>query len=107
MMYLLLDVFKNSLGCFTVWSLYDIYNKDKKQWINYRFYKYSFFIFAFHGVPLLLFKNILKHFIPNNTVFNFGSYITIFISIVALSILQAMLMEKFFNSSYKILTGNR
>jgi peptidoglycan/LPS O-acetylase OafA/YrhL len=100
------DLFKNLLGCFTVWYLYDFFNQ-KNQWKNYIFYNYSFFIFAFHGIPTLILIKISSVLSQGNPYYVFVGYLIIFISVLLTSIFVAKITNKLFPKAYKTLTGSR
>lgn len=99
------NIIKDLIGCYTVWSAYDYFNQ-KRQWKNYSFYQYSFFIFAFHGIPTLLFVKLSQIF-KNNEYYLFGLYLIIFISIIVMSVTIAKVAQLKMPTLYKLLIGNR
>lgn len=100
------NVFKDCLGCLTVWYLYDLCNREI-QWKNYSFYNYSFFIFAFHGIPTLVLIKISNVLCQGNPYYLFLAYLFIFISVIVTSLFTAKSLNKLFSKAYKILTGSR
>lgn len=103
---LLFSFFKNLIGIVALWQLYDLLPIKYKQY-HPKIYKYSFFIFAFHGIPINFIKALLKLKLPNTYLFNFGIYLFSFIIVVFVSILSAKLIDKYANKIYIILTGSR
>lgn len=100
------DLVKNLLGCFTVWYLYDFFNQ-KNQWKNYSFYNYSFFIFAFHGIPTLILTKISSNLFSDHPIFLFVSYLSIVAFIVVFSIFIVRIFSKIFPVFYNVLVGSR
>jgi surface polysaccharide O-acyltransferase-like enzyme len=101
-----LDLVKNLLGCFTIWYLYDFFNK-KNQWKNYSYYKYSFFIFTFHGIPTVVLIKISSILTQENPYYLFLAYLNIFILVIVTAICIAKIINKLYPKTYKILTGSR
>jgi len=103
---ILLLYFKNIIGIVALWQLYDCTVSSNEK-LPY-FYKYSFFIFAFHGIPVNYIGQILVLILPNNIpMLNFGVYLFSFILALIVSVLVANLLDKKFNKIYRILTGSR
>lgn len=100
-----LNLFKDLLGCVAFWSLYDLLNL-KKQWNNFTFYKYSFFIFAFHGIPTLLFVKLLKQIFINKYVL-FLAFCFTPLLILLLSILLASTINRLSPKFYSLICGSR
>ncbi len=101
-----LNIFKDLVGCVSLWYLYDFLN-FKKQWSNYKFYNYSFFIFAFHGIPTLILVKASIALSKENSLLLFMSYIIIISSMVIISILIGMGVKKMFPNLYNVLVGSR
>lgn len=99
------NVIKDIVGCVAVWYMYDFFN-HKVQWKNYSFYQYSFFIFAFHGIPTVILVKLSQIF-KNNEYLTFLAYVSIVILIVLISIFIGNLIKKSMPQVYRLLTGNR
>jgi hypothetical protein len=99
------NLIKDLIGGVAIWYFYDLLNSNE-QWSNYSFYKYSFFIFAFHGIPtaLMVKMSTLKF---TNQYYIFISYVGIFVFMVLFSILMAKITEKLLPNVYKMVTGSR
>jgi surface polysaccharide O-acyltransferase-like enzyme len=96
---------KDLLGIIALWQIYDI--KIFKNNKIFFFYKYSFFIFAFHGLSIIYLKEFLKLILPNEPLVHFGIYLFSFLFVLLLSTLIAFLIDKYINKFYLILTGFR
>lgn len=97
---------KDLLGCLAIWYLYDLLNQ-KSQWKNCNFYKYSFFIFAFHGIPTVILTKISISLSKNDPLLLFVSYFFIGPLVILLSIFSGMIVKKTFPNFYNILVGAR
>ena len=100
------SILKDFIGCMAVWYLYDFLNQ-KTQWRNYEFYNYSFFIFAFHGIPTLILVKISSILFKDHSFLLFIAYLFIVPFIIILSIFIGTMTRKMFPYSYKILVGTR
>lgn len=100
------NMIKDFLGCIAVWLLYDLLNK-KKQWKNYNYYSYSFFIFAFHGLPTLILVKISIVLFENNSFFLFLSYLTIPTIVLFVAIYLGKMINKTNPGIYNVLVGSR
>lgn len=95
----------NLLGCFGLWFAYDS--------IKHRFdtekayFSYSFFIFAFHGIPILFFKKIMEKIEFENDFLFFVIYLTNFSIVCFLSLVAGMVIKRYYYKTYNVLTGNR
>lgn len=101
----IINLTKDLTGIFAIWYAYDLFN-TRKQWRNYSFYKYSFFIFAFHGIPTTILVK-MSNLQFTNQYYIFISYIGIFVFMVIFSILTGKITAKLTPSVYKIITGSR
>ena len=99
------NVIKDIVGCLAVWYMYDFFNQ-KEQWKNYSFYQYSFFIFAFHGIPTAILVKLSQVF-KNNEYLTFLAYVSIIILIVMISIFTGNLIKRSMPQFYRLVTGNR
>lgn len=99
------NIIKDLIGCYTVWIAYDYFNKTRQS-KNYSIYQYSFFIFAFHGIPTMLMVKLSQIF-KNNEYYLFLSYGVIFIIVIIISIFFAKIIKKIVPKIYKLITGNR
>ncbi|MCG2431659.1 acyltransferase family protein [Aequorivita xiaoshiensis] len=95
----------NLLGCMAMWFGYDFLSKYLNN--HYNFYKYSFFIFAFHGIPIVFLKKIIEKLDVDSALYNFILYLFTFIFISILSIIVGVLVEKVVPRTYNVLTGKR
>lgn len=100
------QILKDTIGCLALWYLYDLLNR-KKQWKNYQFYNYSFFIFAFHGIPTLILVKISMALFKDDALSLFISYMIIVPSIIMLSIVIGMVLKKILPNFYNVLVGSR
>ena len=101
----IINLIKDLTGIIAIWYTYDLFN-TQKQWRNYNFYRYSFFIFAFHGIPTTILVK-MSNFQFTNQYYIFISYIGIFVFMVIFSILLGKITAKLTPSAYKIITGSR
>jgi hypothetical protein len=100
------DFIRNLLGCFAFWGMYDFLN-ERKQWINFKFYNYSFFIFAFHGIPVLLFVKLSMALFKDDSLSLFIAYIVVAPVTIISSILIGTWLKIIFPNLYKVLVGSR
>jgi hypothetical protein len=97
--------FKNLIGIIALWQLYDITVISQKE--NAFYYKYSFFIFAFHGLPIAYLGQVLQLKLPDTPLFHFIIYLFFFVLVLLIAILLAYLTDKYLNRLYLVLTGSR
>lgn len=95
---------KNLLGCLFFWNLYDRFS-GADQRIN-RLYKYSFFIFAMHGIPATILTKAVAKIINNNVVVTTLYFLNPVI-IIGLCIITAFLIHKYLPRFYNLVTGGR
>jgi heme exporter protein D len=86
--------------------LYDLCNQ-KFQYKNYNYYKYGFFIFAFHGIPTLVLVKVSSLLFQGNSFYLFLAYLAIIISMILISIFAAKRTKKIFPNFYNVLVGAR
>lgn len=96
-----LDILIDLTGFLGICYIYDVFN-TKRQWNKYRFYNYSFFIFAFHAIPTLILVKLSRAILPNNTLLLFISYLLIVPFIIGFSIFLGSLTEKLMHTIYAI-----
>lgn len=76
--------------------------------INGVFAESGFFIYAFHGFPILFMSRLIVSILhPNNTIMWLGCYIGCFVTIVLLSIVLYFVMKRFLPKFTSIITGGR
>ena len=76
--------------------------------INEKLAKCGFFIYAFHGFPILFMSRLIVSILhPNNTIMWLGCYIGCFVTIVLLSIVLYFVMKRFLPKFTSIITGGR
>lgn len=97
--------FINCIGCIGIWFLYDLLSQERRKLKWY--YKYSFFVFAFHGIPILFIRKIISFFQLQSDLINFAFFLISFIITVVLSIAIAIFLERKNGKMYKIIVGNR
>lgn len=100
------DIIKNIIGGISVWYFYDFLNR-KEQWENFKFYSYSFFIFAFHGIPTLIFVQVSIKFFNNNPILLGVSYFLIVPFVILMCILIAKAAKKITPNLYAVFIGAR
>ncbi|TGV03953.1 acyltransferase family protein [Flavivirga rizhaonensis] len=94
------------LGCIAIWSLYDII-EDKIQFKSHEVFSYGFFIYATHGIPLLLLKKVETAFFILDDKKLFILYFINFLITTVFIILIAKFLKKTFPKFYFFTTGNR
>jgi fucose 4-O-acetylase-like acetyltransferase len=102
----LLSKFTTIIGCLSIWTTYDFF--DKKYKFEYKeVYSFGFFIYATHGIPILLLKKtFINIFEPTNLellLFYSGS----FIAVSWVCILIGKVVKKLVPNLYFFTTGNR
>ena len=100
-----LNNFKNLAGCIFVWGFYDCMMGLSMPKIP-TYYKYSFFIFALHGIPATMISKITQVIVRDE----FLKLILYFASWIALTIISMLIgkfIDKKFPKLYNILVGNR
>lgn len=97
---------KALLGGIGLWYLYDIVYSKRPPKI-YSWYGYSFFVYAFHGIPVLLITSFLARYTGDNFVKTHIAYFAAFIITMLLSLGVAFSTKKMLPKGYNILTGNR
>lgn len=76
--------------------------------INGVFAESGFFIYAFHGFPILIMSRLIVSILhPNNTIMWLGCYIGCFVTIVLLSIVLYFVLKRFLPKFTSIITGGR
>jgi hypothetical protein len=70
-------------------------------------YDYSFFIFAFHGLPTIFLVKLSTMIFENNHLYLFFSYLVIPILVVCLSLSTAFFLKKLTPKIYNRLVGFR
>ncbi len=94
------------IGCISIWQSYDkleFFNglKDKS------FLSQGFFLFATHGIPLLLINELVSKTIAPTGILSFTFYILNFVGITVLAVLAGTMIKKITPKLYSSLTGGR
>lgn len=85
-----------------------VYLASKQKNINNKLSESSFFMYAFHGFPILLLsRGIVEVLNPNNTIKWLLCYIGCFATIVLISIAFYFALKKFFPKFTAFITGGR
>lgn len=103
--FIFLNNFKNLAGCIFVWGLYDWMMGTSIPKIP-TYYKYSFFIFALHGIPATMISKITQAVIADEFI-RLILYFASWIVLIVISILIGKFVDKKFPKLYNILVGNR
>lgn len=94
------------LGCFSCWLLYDVL--DKKFNFKYKsIYAFGFFIYAVHGIPILILKKAVLSYFSLSQIQLIALYFFSFIFITILCIVIAYLLKIYIPKLYYLSTGNR
>ena len=89
-------------------SIVFIWIASRLRLINSNLAESGFFIYAFHGFPILLLSKVLVSVLhPNNTIAWLGCYIGCFVAIVFLSLILYIGLKRFFPKFTAIITGGR
>lgn len=73
-----------------------------------RFAEATFFVYAFHGFPLLIIsKSIIKILAPSSSIMLLTEYLLCFTLIILMSIFLHKILKKFLPKTTQILTGGR
>lgn len=94
------------LGCLSCWLLYDVL--DKKFNFKYKgIYAFGFFIYAVHGIPILILKKAVLSYFSLSQIQLIALYFFSFIFITIFCIVIAYLLKKYTPKLYYLSTGNR
>lgn len=97
--------FKNLLGAFFMWLLYDFMIKSRPL-VFKNYYKYSFLIFVLHGIPTIMLVKISQKFLVSQSM-GIIFYLLIPLFIIVLCIYLGKVLEKRNIKIYRLLTGLR
>lgn len=103
---ILLSDIATLLGCLSIWLLYDFLD-DKVQFKSYKVFSYGFFIFATHGIPILLLKKAESAFLVLNNEKLLILYFVNFLVITISAIFIGRFLKANFEKFYLFTTGNR
>lgn len=93
------------LGIASIWILYDLFSKDKKEKPPL-IYSFSFFIFAFH-LPLMTFVRAILFKLGNTEFISFSIYLIAPIIVIFSSLFIGSLLKRALPDFYKIINGGR
>lgn len=97
------------VGLIALWTLYDIVVTREISSLSFLFKvsKYSFFVYAFHGIPIRMVSKVMIRFLGTNEWSLLAVYFMAPIFVIVCAILLAFLLNKYVPAFYKIITGNR
>ncbi len=101
-----IEQFEIILGVFVVWVGYDFIPrsfKEKKKGI----YSYTFIIYAFHGVPIIMLNKFYFKLIERNPYWELISFIMMPLLVISMSVLVGKLLSKKKPLFYSRITGGR
>lgn len=76
--------------------------------VNVKFVESGFFIYAFHGFPILILSKLIVSVLhPNSTIMWLGCYFGCFVTIVLLSIVLYFVLKRFLPKFTSLITGGR
>lgn len=85
-----------------------VYLASKQKNINNKLSESSFFMYAFHGFPILVLSRVIVGVLhPNNTIMWLGCYLVCFVTIILISIALYFTLKKFFPKFTAFITGGR
>ena len=107
LIYFIIDRLNVLVGC-CWWYLFATKVKNEKfNKILMVISKYSFCIYVFHEMPLRILQKIWTKLLPNTVIFQLVEFLILPVIIIFCIIVFSMILDKYFNPIYNIITGKR
>lgn len=94
------------IGCVSIWSLYDYFD-DRMHFKRHNLFAFGFIVYACHGIPILLLKEMVAKVLNPSPWISFALYFATIAVVIVGCIGFGMLFRKLSPKFYALVTGNR